>query len=437
MTSKLSYSSASLHRRGNTGFALTISIGVGLFLIIVAATVILRSHQQQVTAIAQKQTAGSLSAAEVGISRIQNLLARHRAASLYSACTTWSGETCADSGTPPITPPITWKNASAIAGLSTNCTGGSTAINDVKNTATRTWQPIDTADAAKGEYRLLNYTYPNPGLPNSEGTLTVQGRAGTASGSLSAVTQLSVKIPVQAASPNVPGLWVQGNVTTGTIKANILGKCSSTITASPETGFSISKNDSPMPDIPTESASAISLASVSGLTLPQSTDSINSGTGTYQYIVPTINDSFTITPGKKVEIWVQGNIELDGTKTIQHQCGAVAGCSPFDAKIYGVSKAASVLFNLSGDTAVCDVFFHAPTYNVEMNGGGSAKNCGGIANNNGIYWVKSWTGGGQGAHIALDQTLAIWSDQPFPPALQPPTLLKPITSWQREEAATL
>jgi hypothetical protein len=432
MTSKLSYSSACVHRRSDSGFALPIALGVGLFLIIVAASVILRSQQQQVDAIAQKQTASSLSAAEVGVSRIQNLLTRYRAASLYPACANSSGSTC-DAGAAP-----TWNNASAIPGLSTACPKDNPVApaDKVKEAATKDWQPLDSTDATKGQYRLVDYSYSTPGKPDGQGTLKVQGRAGTANGASSAIAQLSVTIPVQVISSYVPGLWAKTSVRTGTIKANILETCTGTIETSSGTGFSLARSDFPMPNAPALPASGVNDLGSSVLVdavLPRTGD-VKSGTGTYQYVVQKINTSFKVAPGEKVELWVKEDIKLQDGQKIQHQCGTVSGCSPFDAKIYGLSSPSGTI-ELNGSAAVCDIFFHAPTYNVvhnvELEASVKAEGCGGGINNNGIYWVNSWSGGGKGVQIALEQTTAVWSSQT---ALQPLIALKPFTGWQREEA---
>jgi hypothetical protein len=437
MASRFSSFSAPFQRRDDSGFALPIAIGVGLLLLIVGAAIVLRSHQQQVTAIAQKQTASSLSAAEVGVSRIQNLLTRYRAASLYPACAIWEGNTCKDSGTTP----ITWKNASAsaIPGLSTSCPKDSPATSErkVAEAATKVWQDIDKEDPAKGQYRLMEYSY---STSDGQGTLKVQGKAGTAAGSLSAVTQLSVTIPVQPVSPYVPGLWVQTSVNTGTIKANILGPCTGTIT-SPAAGFGIARSALEIPSPPSLPSSGVyyDLGSTlpKDVTLPRTGDIASATTGTYQtykYVVESINNSFTITSGKKVELWVKGDIKLqDGQSILHPSCSTVSGCSPFDAKIYGLSSSGTL--ELNGKAAVCDIFFYAPTYNVEHKNEPTdttkAAGCGGGVNNNSIYWVNSWSGGGQGVQVALDQANAVWSSQSV---LKPLIVLKSITNWQREEA---
>jgi hypothetical protein len=426
MASRFSYFSAPLQRRNDSGFALPIAVGVGLLLMIVGATMVLRSQQQQVTAIAQKQTAGSLSAAEVGISRIQDLLTRYRAASLYPSDA---------SGSDP-----SWQNASAIPGLSTSCPKDSPATPESKvaAAATKDWQDIDTDDPAKGQYRLVDYTY---STSEGKGTLKVQGRAGTVNGSLSAVTQLNVVIPVQTVSPYVPGLWVKDSVNTGTIKANILGPCPTTNPITPPAeGFFIARSALEMPSpppIPSSGVNDLGSDIAAGITLPRTGD-VSIAANTYQYVVESINNSFTITSGKKVELWVKGNITLQTDQKILHpSCATVSGCSPFDAKIYGLSSSNGKI-ELNGKAAICDIFLHAPTYNVEHlnepTDGVKADGCGSGVNNNGIYWVNKWSGGGQNGQVALDQTSAVWSNQSV---LQPLTVLKSITSWQREEAEPL
>jgi hypothetical protein len=428
MASRFSYFSVPSQRRDDSGFALPIAVGVGLLLLIVGAAIVLRSQQQQVTAIAQKQTASSLSAAEVGVSRIQDLLTRYHAASLYP------------SDTPPGAPSTapSWQNGSAIPGLSTSCTQDSsdTPESKVAAAAAKDWKNIDEDDLAKGQYRLVDYSY---STSDGKGTLKVQGRAGTVNGSLSAVTQLNVVIPVQTVSPYVPGLWVQKSVNTGTIKANILGPCTGTIT-SPAAGSVIARRALAMPSpppIPSSGVNNLGSGIVEGVTLPRTGD-VSIAPNTYQYVVESINNSFSITSGKKVELWVKGDIKLQTDQKILHpSCATVSGCSPFDAKIYGLSSPSGTL-ELNGKAAVCDIFFYAPTYNVEHKNEPTDKvkadGCGGGVNNNGIYWVNSWSGGGQDeVQVALEQTSAVWSSQSV---LKPLTVLKSITSWQREEAAS-
>lgn len=61
-------------RRNDRGFALPIAIGLGFVILLIAATLVMRSQGDQVTASAQKATARNLSSTETGITRVQSLL---------------------------------------------------------------------------------------------------------------------------------------------------------------------------------------------------------------------------------------------------------------------------------------------------------------------------------------------------------------------------
>jgi len=57
---------ASSRSQNEQGFAIPVAVGIGLITILVATTMMLRSQDDQVTALAQKQTAQSLGIAEGG-----------------------------------------------------------------------------------------------------------------------------------------------------------------------------------------------------------------------------------------------------------------------------------------------------------------------------------------------------------------------------------
>lgn len=65
-------------RPSEQGFAIPIAVGLGLVMILIAATMIVRSQGDQVIASAQKVTARSLATAETGTTRVQSLLNRYR-----------------------------------------------------------------------------------------------------------------------------------------------------------------------------------------------------------------------------------------------------------------------------------------------------------------------------------------------------------------------
>jgi hypothetical protein len=142
--------------------------------------------------------------------------------------------------------------------------------------------------------------------------------------------------------------------------------------------------------------------------------------GVYKYIVTStaanpFDGSFKVTPGKKVWLWVKGNIDLS-SRTIVNQCGSTGStstCGPFDVRVYpetsGITSPIPTL-TLDKGTAVCDVFFHLPDYAVTFvstTGTTSTQDCGGSTKNTGVYWVKSWSGT-NGSTNVIDAPRATW-----------------------------
>jgi Tfp pilus assembly protein PilX len=395
------------------GFALPIAIGLGITVLLISLSIIVRSHSDNETASAQRSNVRGLNAAEVGMERFQSLINQYRGIAKYPAF-----------GAAP-----SWQSPTGISTLSSNCSSGSAT--DISTAATTNWQAIDPTDSNKGQYRLVSYTYD---ASAKQGALIVEGR-----NSLNpSTTRLEIKIPVILTASPVPGLWVKESLDTGTVQANLWGSCSSDPFKATASGYTMTRTGLAMPNPPAKPVAAIkTLSGVSGVTLPRPEDisskaNVDPTTGVYQYAVDSISESFTVTPGKKVHLWVEGNINLQGgSKAILHPCSATSDpCSPFDARIYGMATNGSI--SLNEDTSICDVLIWAPTYSTStvLNGSTPTPRCGGSANNNGIYWVKSWSGGGQGGNIALNQTTANWSQSP----IQPLPKIAPIKSWQREQS---
>jgi len=417
---------------GEQGFAIPIALGMGLIMILVATTMIVRSQGDQVTASAQKETARGLSAAETGITQYQSLINNNRGIATY-----------------PRTGTNSWTNAANITNLSTSCAGSSAAA--VTAAATTVWRDVDSSDPTQGQYRLVDYTYgPTEGTAPGTGTLTVEGRVNqsgtgsTASNDVgTATTRLQVNIPVQQSDPSsvpFPGMWVNASVSTTNVSANIMAPCTGTATATFAPGYGLNRTNLTMPSTPSKPTTNITtIINPSGLTLPEDPTNLsnyNSTTGEYQYSVSQIDDTFTIRPGYKVAIYLDGNIDLQGgQKAIVHQCGSTPNCSSTDARIYGLSSNGTL--HLDGNPSICDIFFLGPTYDVDVNGGGGAQGCGGGATTNGAIWARSWSGGGTGtgSHVAIAQTATTWAAVSSFLPIQLPPRIETVSSWQRQEAA--
>lgn len=450
-----------LSRSTEQGFAMLAALGIGLVMFLVGLTMVVRSQGDQTTATAQKSTATAMSAAEIGVSRYQSFINTNRELAIYPDCVatrTKSGNNwvCSDSANTK-----SWANASALTFSS--CTSLASTI--ASSNQSISWTNVDLNDPSKGQYRLVSYTYgPTPGSTPGTGVLLIEGRANQKGSGATATndvgtstTRLKVSIPVLQSKVipyPFPGMWAKTTVNTGKIAANILAPCNLNKSNTGLTFVNPNGNTSPppnweyvntnfaipsVPPTPTTKVATITYASLTTKVLPRAADitsqsNYNSSTGEYQYIMTdSITGDLVFTPGYKVAVYLQGNIDMTGgQKAIVHNCTGVPNCSATDARVYGISANGTANFSLGGNASVCDILFLAPTYNVNLSGGGQAQGCGGGANTNGIYWVNSWSGGGQGNHIALDQAGTNWSDLSFLNIVLPPQIA-PASTWQRQE----
>jgi Tfp pilus assembly protein PilX len=410
------------HPASEQGFAIPIAMGMGLVMLLLAMTAIVRSQSDARVAVDRKFSAQARTAAEIGVTRVQDFLNRYRAAATAPACTTWptSGYgDCNDSGAT-----ISWD----VPGNITNyCPAASS--DPVQMFANNNWKSAGTV----GEYRLVDYA-------GSSGVLTVEGRI-NGGDTNEARSRLQVIIPVtQPTGMPVSSLWVTGTIS-GTspnnpqINSDVVGTSSTCVSAGnvtfpPSTTNKLLNVSTPqsMPAAkpkPTTSPVPYTLASISGIPgkeLPRSTatgytanDAADTD-GVYKYVVTSFDGSFNVTPGKKVWLWVNGDINLSD-KIIINQCGATSGspatlvnpnCGPFDVRIYPATSSTQTL-TLNKGTAVCDIFFHLPDYAVTYNNSGTVttQDCGGSTKNTGVYWVKSWSGAVASTTV-IDPPRATW-----------------------------
>ncbi|WP_299486839.1 hypothetical protein [Acaryochloris sp. IP29b_bin.137] len=458
-------------RKGQAGFALPVAIGMGLIILLVGLTMLLRSQDSQVSAIAQKDTAKSLNAAETGVNEIRALMNQHRAIAVYPACENRdSSGTCLDSDPTP-----SWRLPDNITSLDTNLALSCNNYTDAQKNAAkaeisdvsqRNWQPVDPNDPSQGEYRLLDYLYSGtPGSPTDGeiGTLSVQGRVNSGQPSES-ISQLEVEIPLEDPLPGnvnpprdssgtyrIAGMWVQTAANTSQVKADILGDCDSSISAEPAEHVKKLK-DLSMPPAPIPS-SGIELTDAPS-SLPRSGDPIE-GTS-YKYRFDTLTSGFTVDnsdltqPIKNIEIWVKGEINLEG-KVIRHSCGSrtIEDCGPFQVKIYSEEDPTfpNKSITLNQGTTICNAFIHTPGYDVTYNStGGSPSNwCfehptdpTQNTNNTGVFWINSWNGGNNSSDPVLDLSRGFWSQDPYNVAstIEYFAVTNPIQTWLTKEKTT-
>ncbi|NCJ06361.1 hypothetical protein GS597_07525 [Synechococcales cyanobacterium C] len=198
------------------GFVLPLTSILGIAMLLVGISLILRSQQTQIMASTQNKVAQSLAAAETGIAHYQALLNQHRAISTYCARdddqhTQHSAHCQGDtwlSGTIPTLDVCAVKEVSARA-------------------FTEYWHSLTIQHGMASDYRLVRYTYEPHSLANASDTtlgiaeLVVEGRAYPENETLYihgdptqvdtakvTVTRLAVEIPIRGAQPDaVAAQW--------------------------------------------------------------------------------------------------------------------------------------------------------------------------------------------------------------------------------------
>lgn len=424
-------------RSSEQGFAITIALGLGLVMVLIAATMIMRSQGDEVTAMAQKATNDSLGVSETGITRVQSLLKKFPKMA-QKPKSDWSSE---------------YTRLSSI----NTCLGSNTLTSNII-TNINTWIKLDNSlsnpDLKKGEIKILDYTY-----TGNVGTLKVAGRAtsengGTNSSVGNATTYLQVSVPiVPLADFPIPGLWTKNFIAMGSNSVNgnvLVAGCSipsgvlptnivtgtGNLTANPSVEFP------PIPELPASDVKTIG-AITSSVTLPKTgagADTAGSD-GVFRYLVGKsgqysidLNETkaLTITSGKKVTLYLQGDIRLSENSKIIHTSmpttnfqiyGSDGGThyrNPSDTSTY---KTANISLNGNSST---NTFIYAPEATVSINGGGSQPSTPIVK---GSVWVKAWNGSNVN-QVVVTQS-ANWADIP----VEQPKTISSIQIWERRQAS--
>ncbi|MBE9018091.1 hypothetical protein IQ272_18465 [Chroococcidiopsidales cyanobacterium LEGE 13417] len=415
MSLKLKF--ALICRRSDRGFALPIAIGLGFVFLLIAATLVMRSQGDQVTASAQKATSQGLSVTETGVTRVQAFLAKYPG--------------FADKSYP-------W--TTHLSNLITPCTSGT--IYD----AAADFNDWKTVGSGTDRFKVISYT-----PSGTDGILVVEGQARDGSNATSS-TRLQARIPLNKdAIPSFPppAAWAQNfGLGNNRITGNVIdASCSGSISADEDAQISGDVLRDPTLTLPpplSVPAGAINLSAItSGTTiLPRNTDTANAD-GVYVYRVAanagksidlTGNpDKLIIKPGQKVSLYLDGNVRTQGGQVkIGHNCydtdvtpdgeanaGAtkITGCEPTNFQIFGGQNTTSIL--LGGSNTV-DAFIFAP-HAIDSGVNGSAQIRGSV-------WLKEWDAA-NGNHTVIEQTAA-WNNIP---TLLRPAKIAPISSWERQE----
>lgn len=473
----------------NLGFALVISLSVGLVLLGIGLTMIMRSQHDNAKVFAQQEKAKSLTAAERGITHIQNLLNQNRLIATYSSHCLQGNNDCwanidptEDSENMPEFQHHIAYAPSAICQQPESAQQRQERLESIvyltqsEENALNTWVKV----GQNSYYRLISYEYkPDSG----KGIVIVEGLQGQ-EGSESR-SRVRVEIPIVEAKAvdmltqeTVPGLWLQrGAVNQGTLETSdtdtidsgqkfhshiLLSDCNLTPSllaqikeqriydpSEPANGYDVQviNVDFPTPpNIPDNAiyldANALSFTEDDGekvIVFPREEDGTRD---VYEYVIDQIdlkgNQVITIEPGQKVTFFVNGNIDIGQTAALQHNCTGISGCQSTNFKIYGLAQDSTPgifndnpYINLSGNTEL-DAFILAPNYDAGINGGGSNQD----AVLRGSLWVNTWSKrpetSSNSSHVAILQT-AKWTELPESVTSSVNTVkLGSISSWQEQ-----
>ncbi|TAE57156.1 MAG: hypothetical protein EAZ76_05095 [Nostocales cyanobacterium] len=262
---------ALLLHSGESGFAIVIAVSLGLIMLMVGLTMMLRSQNDQTIASTQKQTEETVAIAEKGVAYYQsffNSSGLYRRLAQFPDCRSRSidddpGTDCTDRNPDPATTTVnaaewSWSNARHITGFSRACSADFTALTDVY--ASTDWKDANNPSSATlgpKQFRLVKYEYiRNTSATNigGLGRLTIEGRItqGSNSNSNKSITRLQVDIPVgdgDMYSMPVPGVWVGSRTDAdGTGSSNIDGdvlvnRCFNAANTTDATNFATMQNN--------------------------------------------------------------------------------------------------------------------------------------------------------------------------------------------------
>jgi hypothetical protein len=416
------------------GFALPVAIGMGLVMIIVAASMIGRAQSDQVITNSQRETSRALSSSEAGIIRVQSFLDRHKILATKNL--------------------DKWSNT--LDGLSldqANCRliDLITAKQQAELFKNNNWINLDRSDRNKGRYKIVDYQY-RDGI----GKLTVAGEIDAYNTTQnSAKSTLTVEIPIGNESAKIapPALWANtfnlnpNQKITGQIQATacpqlptidpdgIVGIQTSNITliSGIASGQIIADPFTLIPDSKAVPATAIPLPAITtSIQLPRlrSIDTPDTK-GEYHYLVD-IDDSTSghsiklkdldlikidVTASQKVNLYLKGNIDLGGSQTLN-----INPIHP-NLRIYG--SAQTLKFSIK-DNASITAFIHAPFADAKsISSSASNQN----KNITGGLWVNSWDSATSPTEIPIIQS-GNWSDFGIS-KLEQPAQISPVSAWQR------
>lgn len=418
------------HQNSQAGFTMPLALGMGLIMIIVTASIIGRSQSDRTTTSFQKESDRSSSISEAGIVRVRSYLDRHKFLATKNL-NDW------------VTTLDSLPSVQAACGLIDLTQARQQAL----LFQTSNWIDLDSSNPKKGRYKIVDYQY-----QNGIGKLTIASEIATYNSTQNiSSTKLSVEIPIGSESANIlpPALWANtfnlssAQKITGQIRAvscplppltdsdGVAGINYGNLMAG---GQIIADPFASMPVPKVTPTTAILIPAITGsLQLPRiGYIDLPDANNEYHYLVDIDNLSsgysiklqdgdsvkVNILPNQKVNLYLKGNIELAGSKTI--------GVDPThpNLRIYGSSQTTKL--TIKQDAAIT-AFIHAPLADARSLSGTPSLGSGVM----GAVWVRSWDSATDANDLPIVQ-LGTWADFGITKVEQPPQL-SPVSYWQRLE----
>lgn len=440
-------------RQDSAGFGLPLAIAMGLIILLIGITMVIRSFNDKVTASTQKQTANSFAIAEGGLSRTLSLLN-----SSFQPFLKLSYD--------PINP-STGRTYLGSNGIANDGDEGTTAVDDWSSlpapppcidlrNLSKTLLQGNIGGAATNNYQVLAYRYD---ASARIGTLLVRGQESNSE----AVTLIQQTMQIEerrSSNPaDFPGLMAQeidlkNNDVLGSVAGNVL--CTNLTHCSipdPSThcldgrpnrqallaAIGAKRNSEvqgqiwvrevkwpPLPSIPPSAPTPIAITDTTTLSPP--TDSSDP----YSYVVSSIqlrgNKTLTIdTSTRPVYLFLTGDLILSGRAAIIHTG------SPERFRVYGNPEDADngndQTITLNGGSSTTSGFIYAPDARAGINGGSSTPDF------RGAIWIKTWDGSASNrAEIEVPNEMAQLLGPTFSNWIVG-VQFGPSTRWERKAAS--
>jgi hypothetical protein len=413
-----------------------LALGMGLIMIIIAASLIGRSQSDRETTLSQRELNRALGVSEAGVIRLQSFLDRHKLLATKNLAQ-WT--TTLDNL------PLAQSSCRSIDIVSTR--------QQANLFQTSNWIALDTSNPRKGRYRVIDYQY-----QNGMGKLTVAAEiSGYNNPQNISKHSLIVDIPIGSESAGIspPALWANtfnlslDRQITGSIQGatcpqlpnvdidGIAGVDATNITLlnGVASGQIIADPFTQIPAPKSAPTNAILLPAITtSIQLPRlSSGDSPDANREYHYLVDIDNPSsgysiklqdldriiVNLAANEKINLYLKGNIDLAGSQTVN-----VNATHP-NLRIYGSAQTRRLIIK---DTAIITAFIHAPFADATSI---HALTPIPSAQITGAVWVNSWDSMTNPSKLPIIQA-GTWADFGISKVEQP-AQLSPISYWQRVE----